>query len=651
MRSRNLIFTCIGLITSLWLVFPSIACAHLISITATTPFPATVPVSSTTTANFTVTNLTSRVNLTVVDQSQFPRNSGLSISTSTCGTLMGPGQSCNISVQLNAPSTPQTISSELREWAKPSADGVRYPFSVVVRNAEQFTINASAGAHGTIAPSGTQTVNEGSSITFTATPQPGYLVYQWLLDGNLVQTGGTSFTLSNITANHTVQVSFALNSIAIAAGENFAETFPPLLVATTNGGNSWSTVSISGAPLTGSLASASCTGTGASSICITAGLDASGSELAPLLISSRDGANTWNKVSDIPNTGLFSASSCSGNESTAICIAAGSENILSGPALLVVSRDGAASWSNATPSITGLSGTEQFSAAGCTGDGTTAICIVGGTSTFLSGSPVLATSLDGGATWNNISTTIGGLPANGVIRSASCTGTGATAICIAAGREGFITSTPLLLGSTNGGNSFTNITGAIGGLPASGSFTEASCTGTGATAICIAVGQDNTGLQPPLLVLSTDGGNTWNNITAIPSLPNDQAFYAASCTGSGSNAICIAAGGAEDGSQPPLLVVSKDGGASWQVVTNISGLPGNGVFFAANCSGTGSSAICIAAGQSRAGTNPPLLVMSTDGGNTWTNVIPSGLPSTGVFNSAAGSNSLLKKRSSYIKKI
>lgn len=120
------------IIFSLILLFPIVAYAHLISITATTPFPATVAATSKTTATFTVTNIASRVSVTVIDQSQFPSDSGLSISSSTCGSLLRPNQSCTIQVTLQASSTAQTVSSALKEWAKPSVDGVQFPINVTV---------------------------------------------------------------------------------------------------------------------------------------------------------------------------------------------------------------------------------------------------------------------------------------------------------------------------------------------------------------------------------------------------------------------------------------------------------------------------------------------------------------------------------------
>ncbi len=73
---------------------------------------------------------------------------------------------------------------------------------------QQFTVTPSAGANGSISPTTAQVVNAGSSLTFTATPNTGFGVNQWLLDGNAVQNGGTNFQLNTIQANHAIEVTF-----------------------------------------------------------------------------------------------------------------------------------------------------------------------------------------------------------------------------------------------------------------------------------------------------------------------------------------------------------------------------------------------------------------------------------------------------------
>ena len=70
-----------------------------------------------------------------------------------------------------------------------------------------YTITASAGANGTITPSGTTTVNSGASQSFTITPGTGYRVADVLVDG--VTAGAvTTYTFSNVKANHTISASF-----------------------------------------------------------------------------------------------------------------------------------------------------------------------------------------------------------------------------------------------------------------------------------------------------------------------------------------------------------------------------------------------------------------------------------------------------------
>ena len=71
-----------------------------------------------------------------------------------------------------------------------------------------LTVTSSAGSHGTVDPDGETWVVSGSDLLFTATPEAGYEVDQWFVDDNAVQIGGTEYTLSAITEDHTVSVTF-----------------------------------------------------------------------------------------------------------------------------------------------------------------------------------------------------------------------------------------------------------------------------------------------------------------------------------------------------------------------------------------------------------------------------------------------------------
>jgi outer membrane protein assembly factor BamB len=91
------------------------------------------------------------------------------------------------------------------------ADGTIYVGSTdmsVYAITQGFIVTPSAGASGSVSPNTPQTVLGGSNITFTATPSPGAQVATWSLDGTAIQTGGATYTLSDITANHSVQVTF-----------------------------------------------------------------------------------------------------------------------------------------------------------------------------------------------------------------------------------------------------------------------------------------------------------------------------------------------------------------------------------------------------------------------------------------------------------
>lgn len=80
--------------------------------------------------------------------------------------------------------------------------------TVTVTFVPQFTISPSAGSNGSISPNTPQAVNSGNAITFTATPSSNYIVNQWLVDNSVVQTGGNSYQMINVTANHTLSVTF-----------------------------------------------------------------------------------------------------------------------------------------------------------------------------------------------------------------------------------------------------------------------------------------------------------------------------------------------------------------------------------------------------------------------------------------------------------
>ena len=94
--------------------------------------------------------------------------------------------------------------------------------TIVANFYQSYTITPSAGANGSITPNTPQTVDEGENKTFTFTPANCYEVDQVLVDGTPITFTGNSYTFENVTANHTISVTFKLiqYTITASAGPN-----------------------------------------------------------------------------------------------------------------------------------------------------------------------------------------------------------------------------------------------------------------------------------------------------------------------------------------------------------------------------------------------------------------------------------------------
>ena len=93
---------------------------------------------------------------------------------------------------------------------------------------KQYTITASAGPNGNISPSGATTVNCGASPTFNFSPDGGYTIHEVTVDGIITPTG-TSYTFPNVTANHTIHVTFVAATVPVT-GITLNKTSTGLLV-------------------------------------------------------------------------------------------------------------------------------------------------------------------------------------------------------------------------------------------------------------------------------------------------------------------------------------------------------------------------------------------------------------------------------------
>jgi hypothetical protein len=89
-----------------------------------------------------------------------------------------------------------------------------------------FTITASASSGGTIDPAGDVSVNRGASQQFSVATQTGYHLASLFVDGTHVDST-TSYTFTNVLANHTIHADFAIDTFTVVATAGSGGTISP----------------------------------------------------------------------------------------------------------------------------------------------------------------------------------------------------------------------------------------------------------------------------------------------------------------------------------------------------------------------------------------------------------------------------------------
>ena len=82
-----------------------------------------------------------------------------------------------------------------------------------------YTIEATAGAGGSISPSGSVSVREGGDQTFTITPDNGYAVSTVKIDGKSIGAV-KSYTFENVSRTHTIEVIFVKGTASARTGDS-----------------------------------------------------------------------------------------------------------------------------------------------------------------------------------------------------------------------------------------------------------------------------------------------------------------------------------------------------------------------------------------------------------------------------------------------
>lgn len=80
-----------------------------------------------------------------------------------------------------------------------------------------FTITSTAGSHGAVSPSGETTVNKNGSLSIYFIPDTGYQVDKVIVDGKAVSVSNY-WKFNNITANHTISVTFKVENTGNTGG-------------------------------------------------------------------------------------------------------------------------------------------------------------------------------------------------------------------------------------------------------------------------------------------------------------------------------------------------------------------------------------------------------------------------------------------------
>jgi beta-lactamase superfamily II metal-dependent hydrolase len=139
--------------------------------------------------------------------------------------LIATGLANSGSYSWTVPNTPST-TARVRVIARDAVGNAGRDSSAANFAISTWTITASAGANGSISPSGAVVVVQGASQGFTITPAAHYHVADVLVDGGSVGVV-TSYTFPNVAANHTISASFALDSYTITASAGAGGSIVP----------------------------------------------------------------------------------------------------------------------------------------------------------------------------------------------------------------------------------------------------------------------------------------------------------------------------------------------------------------------------------------------------------------------------------------
>ncbi|MDF1678673.1 MAG: hypothetical protein P1U32_08280 [Legionellaceae bacterium] len=317
-------------------------------------------------------------------------------------------------------------------------------------------------------------------------------------------------------------------------------TSAPLLIAQSQDyGKNWHVKAISGTnvPANASFISSSCANrNGAATLCAASGQisevpgDLKSTSNHPLLAQTTDGGDSWSivTVNGAPTYGYFYHVNCTQSGDRALCVTVGQDYATTSPLLAQTNTSGAV-W-NTVPLPTfvkdGYLNDIACSGPRCVAVGATFETKPDGSRIY---QPLIFQTVNSGASWNVAG--IEGVSAikNGMLYSVHVTGSGESTMFVTAGAN-YGTKKPLLVQTTDGAKRWTLV--HVPNEPL-GWYNTVSCSGKLSTANCTAVGQIGLSPSAPLITQTRNGGTHWSVVPSksIKGLPNQGVFYWGGSTG------------------------------------------------------------------------------------------------------------------------
>lgn len=352
-------------------------------------------------------------------------------------------------------------------------------------------------------------------------------------------------------------------------------------------------------------------------------IDSSGRSFSgpPLLALSNDKGQSWHAIVSDPAVTSVKKASCAGSGSEAFCVAIISLNTpLSYPLTYDYDRLAISQNTNSFEIKSGVSTKNKirFSEISCTGS-IHPTCILRGTYVYHGQErQILLSSENKGQTWEELNDSI-----SAKILNFHCSGDSPDVTCTTATNG--LTYDPVFYLSTDAGKTWQyryiqNPSEYLIDIHDMNCNENHICIGNGYKTI-------DQVERLPLLALSADRGENWS-IPTIDNPPKQGEFTGASCTADNINCVTIGRNLTEDyPNWSPIIAVSNDSGITWKMKEIKSQALLKGVLSKISCTGSGDKTVCVAVGYTWLdGKVAPLIVASTDRGNTWNVKTPPNFP-------------------------